>query len=83
MNFETIRGKALDRVPLTFDEALWLYETVPPARLFRLADALRRSAVEEPGTVTWQIDRNVNITNVCISGCKFCNFHCRPGERTA
>lgn len=33
MNFETIRGKALDRVPLTFDEALWLYETVPPARL--------------------------------------------------
>ena len=60
-----------------------LYETVPPARLFRLADALRRSAVEEPGTVTWQIDRNVNITNVCISGCKFCNFHCRPGERTA
>ena len=24
MNFETIRGKALDRVPLTFDEALWL-----------------------------------------------------------
>ena len=83
MNFETIRGKALDRVPLTFDEALWLYETVPPARLFRLADALRRNAVEEPGTVTWQIDRNVNITNVCISGCKFCNFHCRPGERTA
>ena len=43
MNFETIRGKALDRVPLTFDEALWLYETVPPARLFRLADALRCS----------------------------------------
>ena len=31
--------------------------------------------------VTWQIDRNVNITNVCISGCKFCNFHCRPADR--
>ena len=34
-----------------------------------------------PGrTVTWQIDRNVNITNVCISGCKFCNFHCKPHD---
>jgi cyclic dehypoxanthinyl futalosine synthase len=25
--------------------------------------------------VTLIIDRNVNITNVCISGCKFCNFY--------
>ena len=30
MNFETIRGKALDRVPLTFDEALWLYKRFRP-----------------------------------------------------
>jgi cyclic dehypoxanthinyl futalosine synthase len=27
--------------------------------------------------VSWQIDRNVNITNACISGCVFCNFHCK------
>jgi cyclic dehypoxanthinyl futalosine synthase len=27
-------------------------------------------------TVSWQIDRNVNYTNVCISHCRFCNF-CR------
>jgi cyclic dehypoxanthinyl futalosine synthase len=27
--------------------------------------------------VTWIIDRNVNITNACISGCRFCNFY-RP-----
>jgi len=37
---------------------------------------LRREAVGKE-EVTWQIDRNVNITNVCISGCKFCNFHCK------
>ena len=34
----------------------------------------------DPTVVTWQIDRNVNITNVCISGCKFCNFHCKPHD---
>ncbi len=81
--FDTIRSKALDRTPLSFDEALHLYRAVPPAELFRLADTLRRSAVEHPDTVTWQIDRNVNITNVCISGCKFCNFHCRPHDSSA
>jgi cyclic dehypoxanthinyl futalosine synthase len=30
--------------------------------------------------VTWQIDRNVNSTHVCISGCRFCNFHCKPHQ---
>jgi hypothetical protein len=30
-----------------------------------------------PGNgVSWQIDRTVNITSVCISGRKFCAFHC-------
>ena len=32
---------------------------------------------------TWIIDRNVNITNVCISGCKFCNFYCSPNSAKA
>lgn len=59
------------------DEALWLYTNAPAADLFYVADDLRRKSVQDPQTVTWQIDRNVNITNVCISGCKFCNFHCR------
>ncbi|MDR1172699.1 MAG: CofH family radical SAM protein, partial [Bacteroidales bacterium] len=27
-------------------------------------------------TASWQIDRNVNYTNVCVSHCRFCNF-CR------
>ena len=44
------------------------------------ADAVRRATVADPTVVTWQIDRNVNITNVCISGCKFCNFHCKPHD---
>jgi cyclic dehypoxanthinyl futalosine synthase len=42
--------------------------------------AAGRATVADPDVVTWQIDRNVNITNVCISGCRFCNFHCKPHE---
>ncbi len=29
---------------------------------------------------TYVIDRNINYTNVCISGCAFCAFYRRPGE---
>jgi cyclic dehypoxanthinyl futalosine synthase len=45
-----------------------------------VAVTIRRSVVADPDVVTWQIDRNVNITNVCKSGCKFCNFHCKPHQ---
>ena len=34
-----------------------------------------RKRLHPEGVVTWIIDRNVNITNVCISACKFCNFY--------
>ena len=81
MNLETIYAKTLQGNDLTVDEALKVYLHAPQEELTLLADMLRRQAVPDPEVVTWQIDRNVNITNVCISGCKFCNFHCRPAER--
>lgn len=73
--------KARNRENLTVDEALYIYEYAPLHELALTADELRREAVPDPEVVTWQIDRNVNITNVCVSGCKFCNFHCRPSEK--
>jgi cyclic dehypoxanthinyl futalosine synthase len=32
---------------------------------------------------TFIIDRNINYTNVCTSGCRFCAFHCKPGDPDA
>lgn len=32
---------------------------------------------------TFIVDRNINYTNVCVSGCRFCAFHCRPGSPEA
>ncbi len=29
------------------------------------------------------VDRNINYTNVCVSGCRFCAFHCAPGASEA
>ena len=80
MNAEEIFARAQDRVTLSPEEAYWLWEEAPLERLAAVADEVRRNVVPDPNVVTWQIDRNVNITNVCISGCKFCNFHCKPHE---
>jgi len=32
---------------------------------------------------TYVVDRNINYTNVCISGCRFCNFYVSPGDPRA
>jgi cyclic dehypoxanthinyl futalosine synthase len=37
-----------------------------------------------PGNLaTFIVDRNINYTNVCVSGCAFCAFHCAPGSADA
>lgn len=65
---------------LTQEEAWRLYSEAPLAELAAQADMLRQKLVPDPSVVTWQIDRNVNTTNVCTSGCLFCNFHCKPHQ---
>ena len=78
---QEIYEKALEGQPLSRKEALKLYLEAPLGELCALADRRRREMVEDPEVVTWQIDRNVNITNVCISGCRFCNFHVKPHQK--
>lgn len=42
------------------------------------ADGVRWRFNPEPW-VTFVIDRNINYTNICISGCRFCAFYRAPG----
>ena len=67
---------------LTVEEGMYLFEHAPLADLMLIADELRKKQVPH-GKVTWQIDRNVNTTNVCIANCKFCNFYRIPGHAEA
>lgn len=76
MQLDLLYTKALAKENLTAGEAEHLFREAPLGELMLVANTLRREAVGKE-EVTWQIDRNVNITNVCISGCKFCNFHCK------
>ena len=67
---------------LTREEGVYLFENAPLTELMFIADELRKKQVPH-GKVTWQIDRNVNTTNVCIANCKFCNFYRIPGHPEA
>ena len=79
MNYTDIYKKVLALEFLTIEEGLLLYEKAPLDELISIANQLRQ--IHNPGNiVTWQIDRNVNITNACVSQCKFCNFYKKPGD---
>ncbi|HOE04670.1 MAG TPA: cyclic dehypoxanthinyl futalosine synthase [Bacteroidales bacterium] len=55
------------------EEALRLYQETPLPLLMHVADSIRQQL--HPGkNVSWMVDMNVNITNVCVVHCKFCNF---------
>ena len=82
MNVNDLLQKALRFEFLSVEEGCFLFENAALADLMFVADTLRRKQVPH-GKVTWQIDRNVNTTNVCIANCKFCNFYRIPGHPEA
>ncbi|WP_316820657.1 cyclic dehypoxanthinyl futalosine synthase [Pedobacter gandavensis] len=79
MNTAELLHRALKFDFLTQEEGVFLYHHASTAELAYVANELRKKQVPS-GKVTWQIDRNVNTTNVCIANCKFCNFFRRPGH---
>ncbi len=46
-----------------------------------LADSLRKDAVGDD--VTFVVNRNINFTNICYTGCRFCAFAQRKGDADA
>jgi FO synthase len=69
--------------PISDDQALSLFraEGASLDALRRVADGLRREAVGD--LVTYVVNRNVNFTNVCYVGCRFCAFAQREVDREA
>lgn len=61
-------------IRLTPEQAITLLEH---ARLLDLgaAASLMRKRIVPGDEVTFIVDRNVNYTNVCVSGCRFCAFY--------
>jgi cyclic dehypoxanthinyl futalosine synthase len=82
MNVDALLEKALAFDFLSVDEGVFLFQNAALTQLMFVANECRKVQVPH-GKVTWQIDRNVNTTNVCTANCKFCNFYRIPGHKDA
>jgi FO synthase len=76
---------ALRKAPGTYTEsealALLTAEGADLEAVCRLADDVRRDTVGDE--VTFVVNRNVNFTNVCYTGCRFCAFAQRRTDADA
>ncbi|MEV4287016.1 bifunctional FO biosynthesis protein CofGH [Nonomuraea bangladeshensis] len=80
---QALRRAAADPAGLTDDEAVALLGADGEAleELAAIADDLRRQAAGDD--VTYVVNRNINFTNVCYTGCRFCAFAQRRTDADA
>ncbi|MGI9953278.1 cyclic dehypoxanthinyl futalosine synthase [Moorellaceae bacterium AZ2] len=76
---ERITAKVRAGERLTPQEGLELLRSADLLLLGYLADTVRKRFHPE-NIVTFVIDRNINYTNICTCGCRFCAFYRPPGH---
>lgn len=78
-----LRSAERDPAGCSDDEYLALATADGPGleAVVALADALREDSVGED--VTYVVNRNINFTNICYTGCRFCAFAQRKGDADA
>lgn len=74
----SVEKKILAGARLSVAEAMPLWD-VDLLTLGRWANYVRRQRHPE-ACVTYVVDRNINYTNICVSGCRFCAFFRPPGH---
>ncbi|MFB4266327.1 bifunctional FO biosynthesis protein CofGH [Nonomuraea sp. GTA35] len=80
---QALKRAEADPAGLTDAEAVALLGADGEAldELAAIADALRKEAVGDE--VTYVVNRNINFTNVCYTGCRFCAFAQRRTDADA
>lgn len=78
-----VLDRALSGDELDFEDGLRLARTAGREleALVLAADLIRRERVGD--VITYIVNRNINFTNVCFVGCRFCAFSRAPREKDA
>lgn len=79
---QRILSKAVDGQRLTFDEGVELFDCRDLHALGRAAHSVTTRLHPEPYR-TYNIDRNINYTNVCAAVCDFCAFYRKSADADA
>jgi len=76
-NIHTILDRVVGGERLSQGDALLLLQSSDLAAIGRAAEAVTRRL--HPGPIrTYNVDRNINYTNVCTAVCDFCAFYRKP-----
>ena len=75
---EILSDSAAER-RLSSADALTLLEEADLLELGLAADAAR-DRHNDPAVASYNVDRNINYTNVCVYKCRFCAFYRPPGD---
>jgi cyclic dehypoxanthinyl futalosine synthase len=82
MNIESIIDMTKEGKRLNFDEAVVLLKAADSLKLAEAADEVCNK--KHPDSIaTFQIDRNINYTNICKNQCSFCAFYRKKGHPEA
>jgi len=73
-SLQDIEQKILNGKRINETESLTLFQQGNLYDLGFLADFIRKKKHPDP-IVTYVIDRNINYSNICVSGCLFCAFY--------
>src|SRR3954464_7078437 len=76
-----IEEKVLAGARLSFDDGVALYDTDEVAWLGELAHEVRTR--KNGDKVFFNVNRHLNMTNVCSASCAYCSFQRKPGEKDA
>jgi cyclic dehypoxanthinyl futalosine synthase len=74
-----VLDKALAGERISDADAVELLRSRDLVAVGKVAHELRNRR-NEPGVVTFVVDRNLNYSNVCYTDCSFCAFYRRPGD---
>ena len=76
-----LEDKVLAGERLTYDDGVALYASDDMAWLGSLAHHVRTKLNGD--RVMFNINRHLNLTNVCTASCAYCSFQRKPGEKDA
>jgi aminodeoxyfutalosine synthase len=76
-----LEDKVLSGTRLTYDDGVALYTSDDLAWLGELAHHVRTA--KNGDAVHFNVNRHLNLTNVCTASCAYCSFQRKPGEADA
>jgi len=77
MNIQSILDRVVEGERLENEDALRLLQSNQLAAIGRAADAVSRR-IHPESYRTYNVDRNINYTNICTAVCDFCAFYRTP-----